>query len=60
MSVLLVLPVIIPAVTGILTLLARRSRMAQRVLSVVGAMALLGVSVAVLLRVQADGIQATE
>ena len=60
MSVLLVLPVIIPAVTGILTLLARRSRMAQRVLSVVGAMALLGVSVAVLLRVQADGIQATQ
>lgn len=60
MSVLLVLPVIIPAVTGILTLLARASRTAQRVLSVVGSMALFGVSVAVLLRVQADGIQATQ
>lgn len=60
MSVLLVLPVIIPAVTGILTLLARSSRMAQRVLSVAGAMALFGASVAVLLRVQADGIQATQ
>ena len=60
MSVLLVLPVIIPAVTGILTLLLRRSRMAQRVLSLTGGIALLAVSVMILLRVQADGIQVTQ
>ncbi|HHP7237160.1 proton-conducting transporter transmembrane domain-containing protein [Longibacter sp.] len=60
MKVLLVLPVLIPAVTGILTLLLRRSRFAQRTLSVLGAVALLGASSAVLWTVQTSGIQVAQ
>ncbi|PEN12856.1 Na+/H+ antiporter subunit D [Longibacter salinarum] len=60
MKVLLVLPVIIPALTGILTLLLRRSRRAQRVLSVLGATALLGASSVILWNVQTEGIQVAQ
>jgi len=60
MDALLVLPIIIPAIVGVLTLLLRRFRLAQRVLSVLGTSALLAVSIVILLRVQADGIQAVQ
>jgi multicomponent Na+:H+ antiporter subunit D len=60
MDALLVLPIIIPAIVGVLTLLLRRFRSAQRVLSVLGTSALLAVSIVILLRVQADGIQAVQ
>ena len=60
MKVLLVLPLIIPAATGILTLLTRSSRRAQRVLSVLGATALLGASSTILYQVHVGGIQVAQ
>jgi multicomponent Na+:H+ antiporter subunit D len=58
--VLLILPIIIPAVTGVLALLARVLPSAQRVLSVLGAVSLFGAGAALLVRVQSAGIQATQ
>ena len=59
-TILLILPIIIPAVTGMLTLLLRSLASAQRVLSLLGAGALFGSTVLLLMRVQSAGIQATQ
>jgi multicomponent Na+:H+ antiporter subunit D len=60
MDVLLVLPIVIPLGTAALTLLLRRYRVAQRVLGVAGAAALLGVALVLLAIVRRDGIQAVQ
>ena len=60
MRVLLVLPIAIPLVTGVVALLLRRFRAAQRVVSVAGAAGLLAATVAILARVQASGIAAVQ
>lgn len=60
MNVLLILPIIVPMVTAILTLLFRRSRNIQRALSLFGAWVLFGVSVMLFVDVQRNGIQAAQ
>ena len=60
MNILLILPVLIPMFTGILTLFFRYSLPAQRVTSMVGAGALLGSSVALVLDVYDNGVQAAQ
>jgi len=60
MNLILVLPLIVPLLTAILTLLARPWRRAQRWLSVLGAAGLLGATLAVLAAVQRGGIQVTQ
>ncbi len=57
---LLILPIIIPFATAILSLLFRRSAAAQRAISLLGATALLGAAIALLNVVWSDGIQATQ
>ena len=56
MNTLLVLPVIVPAITGACALLARRSRRAQRGLSVLGATVLFAVGAVIVYQVQTQGI----
>ncbi|MEF8795955.1 MAG: proton-conducting transporter membrane subunit [Salinivenus sp.] len=60
MNTLLILPIIVPAVTGMLALLARYQRALQRGISVVGATVLFGVGGALVYQVQAHGIQAAQ
>jgi len=60
MDTLLVLPIIIPAVTGAVTLLLRRFRIAQRGLSVLAATALFGVGGTLVYQVHTHGIQAAQ
>jgi multicomponent Na+:H+ antiporter subunit D len=57
MDRLLVLPIVIPAVTGVLALLIRRFRGLQRAVSILGAAGLFGVGALILAQVQAGGIQ---
>lgn len=60
MNALLVLPIIIPLLTAIATILARGSRRAQRALSVLGAVALFIATLLLLARVERDGIQVVQ
>lgn len=60
MDTLLVLPVIVPAITGVLALLARRHRGLQRALSVLGATVLFGAGATLAYQVHAHGIQAVQ
>ena len=57
---LLLLPILIPLVTAAVALLLRRSPLAQRVLGVGGAVALLGTAATLLTVVWQDGIQAIQ
>jgi len=59
-TILLILPIILPAVTGMLTLLLRSLPSVQRVLSLLGAGALFGSASLLLVKVQAAGIQAAQ
>ncbi len=56
----LILPVVVPMLTGISALLTYRVRWLQRVLSVTGAAALLAVGVWLLATVAQDGVQAAQ
>ena len=56
----LVLPVILPMITGVLALLARNALGVQRGISLIGTIALVGVSGAILAQVVTDGIQASQ
>lgn len=60
MNTLLALPILIPSVTGIILILAWNHRSVQRVLSVVGATALLITSLVLLNTVWQHGIQAVQ
>jgi multicomponent Na+:H+ antiporter subunit D len=60
MNTLLILPIIVPAVTGMLALLARHHRGLQRGVSVLGATVLFGVGAAVVYQVHAHGILAVQ
>ena len=60
MDVLLVLPVVLPMVVGVLVLLARSYRTVQRVLSLTGTVALVGVASVILARVVSDGVQVSQ
>lgn len=60
MNVLLILPIITPMITAILTLLFRDSRNIQRALSLFGAWVLLGVSAWLIVDVRRNGIQAAQ
>ncbi len=60
MSLILVLPLIVPLLTAILTLLAGPWRRAQRWLSVLGAAGLFSATLVVLAAVQRDGIQVAQ
>lgn len=60
MDTLLILPIIVPAVTGALALLARGYRPLQRVLSVLGAATLFGAGSAIVYQVHVHGIQAVQ
>ena len=56
----LILPIVLPMAAGIVCLMARRSRAAQRILSACGAGVLLLADVAVLIEVSRNGILATQ
>ena len=60
MSVLLVLPVLIPLLTACISVMLWRWRLAQRWLNVAGSAALLGASIALLLTVRTEGVIATQ
>jgi multicomponent Na+:H+ antiporter subunit D len=60
MNVLLVLPIFVPFVTAIVTLLLRSQRQAQRAVSVIGAAALLAAGVALLQATWNEGIVVTQ
>lgn len=60
MNILLVLPVLIPFISGIIMLLFWAQRGIQRALNVAGAALLLAAGVALLLVVARDGVQATQ
>jgi len=60
MNALLVSPILIPMLTALLCLMARRSRIAQRWISTAGAAALLGAGAALLASVWGGGVQATQ
>ena len=60
MNVLLILPIIIPMFTGILTLFSRYSLHIQRLVSLIGTGALLGSSIALVFDVHQNGIQAAQ
>ena len=60
MTLLLVLPIVAPLVAGIVSLLLWRSRPAQRIMGVVGALALLGTSAVLLQVVVREGVQAVQ
>jgi len=60
MKALLVLPIMVPAVTGMVALLARQYRAAQRVISVIGATGLFAVGAALVYQVQAHEVVAAQ
>jgi len=60
MNLLLLLPIIIPMLTGILTLFFRYALRTQRLVGLVGTAALLGSSIALVLDVHWNGIQAAQ
>ena len=60
MNLLLILPIIIPMFTGILSLFFRYSLPTQRLVSLLGAGALLAVSIALVFDVHQNGIQAAQ
>lgn len=60
MDTLLVLPVIVPAITGALCLLVRRSRGVQRAVSLLGAAGVFGSGAVIVYQVQSYGIQAVQ
>lgn len=60
MNTLLVLPVIVPAITGAITLLVRRSRAVQRGISILGTAVLAGAGAAIVYQVHTNGIQAVQ
>jgi multicomponent Na+:H+ antiporter subunit D len=60
MKTLLVLPIIVPAITGVCALLARRHRTVQRVFGVFGAAVLFGAGTLIIAEVHAHGIQAVQ
>jgi len=60
MTLLLVLPIIIPLATAIVELLAQRSRAAQRWISLAGAAALLAAALRLLAEVDRHGIQTVQ
>ncbi len=60
MSILLVLPILIPFVTGIILILLWNSRSAQRFVSLIGAAGLFGVSLFLLDTIWQSGTQATQ
>jgi len=60
MNTLLVLPIIVPAVTGVLALLTRSYRGLQRALSVLGATVLFGTGAMIVYSVHVHGIQAVQ
>lgn len=60
MNLFLPLPIIIPMLTGIASLLAYRSRRVQRWLGILGTAALLGAAVWLLVEVQRNGILVTQ
>ncbi len=60
MDILLVLPIMVPAITGMLALLARNYRSVQRGISMFGALVLMGAGGAVVHQVHAHGILAVQ
>ncbi len=60
MSVLVVLPIVIPVLTGIAALLAYRLPTLQRHLNLIGSVALLGAALALLIGVARHGIQVVQ
>jgi multicomponent Na+:H+ antiporter subunit D len=60
MNVLLILPIIIPMFTGILSLFSRYSLPTQRLVSLMGTAALLASSIALVFDVYRDGIQVAQ
>ncbi|HJQ13766.1 MAG TPA: hypothetical protein VJ830_03380, partial [Anaerolineales bacterium] len=60
MNVLLILPIIIPMFTGILVVFFRSSLRTQRLVSLIGAGALLASSIALVIDVYQHGIQAAQ
>lgn len=60
MKSLVVLPILIPLLAATLSLLAGRRRAVQRLVSVSGVAALLGVAIALLLDVRSHGVQAVQ
>jgi len=60
MNTLLVLPIIVPAITGMLALLARNRRSVQRTISVLGALVLMGTGAAIVYLVHTVGILAVQ
>lgn len=60
MNILLMLPILIPLVTAIITLLFHRRVIAQRVTGTIGSAALLGSAIALLSQVATNGIQAVQ
>jgi multicomponent Na+:H+ antiporter subunit D len=60
MNVLLILPIILPMFTGILALFFRYSLPTQRLVTLIGAGALLGASIALFFDVLRNGIQAAQ
>ncbi len=60
MNILLILPILIPFITGIILILAWNNQLGQKTLSVVGASLLLATGVGLLLSVWEDGIQVVQ
>lgn len=60
MNTLLVLPIMVPAVTGMLALLTRGARALQRIISVLGATVLFGAGSVLAYQVHTYGIQAAQ
>ncbi|PQJ35970.1 Na+/H+ antiporter subunit D [Salinibacter sp. 10B] len=60
MNTLLILPIIVPAITGMLALLARNYPTVQRGLSVLGAIVMFGVGGGLVYQVQSHGILAVQ
>lgn len=60
MNILLLLPILIPFLTGVMALLAWQHRPVQRALGVVGAAGLLGAAVGLLVSVTQNGILAIQ
>lgn len=60
MNLLLILPILIPMLTATLVLFFRHARGTQRVVSMIGALALLGASAALVFDVSQNGVQAVQ
>ncbi len=60
MNLWLILPLLIPMLTAVIALLAYRSRLAQRRVSVIGAAALLLAAIGLLIDVERNGVQAVQ